>query len=126
MATITEDYVSFELAKLLKDKGFDEYTFSDYSEEGVIGFNEVETRIAKGYQRPTLQMAMKWLRNVHNINIDIETCYTYYNENENFRVTGYEFSVHSKYDSCYEDYKICNSYEQACEAAIRYCLENLI
>jgi len=27
MATITEDYVSFEIAKLLKEKGFDEHCF---------------------------------------------------------------------------------------------------
>ena len=30
---ITEDYVSFEVAKLLKEKGFDWYTYAYYEDE---------------------------------------------------------------------------------------------
>lgn len=127
---ITEDYVSFEVAKLLKDKGFDEYTFSDYSEEGVIGFNEVETRIAKGYQRPTLQMAMKWLRIEHNIHIEphiVKTKCSYgYMPNyidlkelkQHFPFDEFDFSNADKY--------VCITYDKACEAAIKYTLEKLI
>lgn len=127
---ITEDYVSFEVAKLLKDKGFDEYTFSDYSEEGVIGFNEVETRIAKGYQRPTLQMAMKWLRIEHNIHIEphiVKTKCSYgYMPNyidlkelkQHFPFDEFDFSNTDKY--------VCITYDKACEAAIKYTLEKLI
>ena len=130
MVTITEDYVSFEVAKLLKEKGFDEYTFSDYSEEGVIGFNEVETRIAKGYQRPTLQMAMKWLRLEHNIHIEphiVKTKCSYgYMPNyidlkelkQHFPFDEFDFSNADKYVSI--------TYDKACEATIKYCLEKLI
>lgn len=56
---ITEDYVSFNTAKLLKEKGFDEECqqyYGDYK-----------------YSCPTLQMAMKWLREVHNLFIFIST-----------------------------------------------------
>ena len=112
---ITEDYVSFETAKLLKKKGFDEYTFSDYSEDGIVGFNEVETKVAKGYQRPTLQMVMKWLREVHKIFLDI-----------NFIQEHFCFIriVHNEVEENFVVY--FSTYEQACEAAIKYCLENLI
>lgn len=123
MATITEDYVSFKTAKLLKEKGFDEYTFSDYSEEGVIGFNEVETRIAKGYQRPTLQMAMKWLRNTFHLEI-----YPFHDAIQENNDWWYRIELHSKGCSLteYESDVIYKTYEEACEAAIKYCLENLI
>ena len=35
MATITEDYVSFETAKLLKNKGFNEECFALYNPENL-------------------------------------------------------------------------------------------
>ena len=38
---ITEDYVSFEIAKLLKEKGFDELCYQKYDDEGYLSFNHV-------------------------------------------------------------------------------------
>ena len=38
---VTEDYVSFKTAKLLKEKGFNEATFDDYDEKGTQWFEEV-------------------------------------------------------------------------------------
>lgn len=116
---ITEDYVSFETAKLLKEKGFDEYTFSCYTNDGLISFMEVETRILAGYQRPTLQMAMKWLREVHNLFIGIE----YVN------IAGLGFTCQAIISKLNDDYDYCickKSYEDAIESAIKYCLEKLI
>ncbi len=127
---ITEDYVSFEIAKLLKKKGFNEFTFSDYNENGTAQFNEVETRVAKGYQRPTLQMAMKWLRIEHNIHIEphiVKTKCSYgYMPNyidlkelkQHFPFDEFDFSNADKY--------VCITYDKACEAAIKYTLEKLI
>ena len=65
-------------------------------------------------------MAMKWLREVYNLFID-----TYYDCDFG---EGYRFSVHklpkgTTLESHNENY---STYEQACEAAIKYCLENLI
>ena len=79
---ITEDYCSFEVSKLLKEKGFDEVCFScyEYFESGVTLYKGWIFEY-KGYsvrnsseriKCPTLQMAMKWLREVHNIDIDID------------------------------------------------------
>ena len=64
---ITEDYVSFETAKLMKGKGFDWecktmkfYPEPDYDQESP-----------DGVYAPTLQMAKKWLRKRHNLHIEI-------------------------------------------------------
>ena len=40
MTTITEDYVSFETAKLLKEKGFDKMIDDLTKENGLIDYNE--------------------------------------------------------------------------------------
>ena len=133
MATIKEDYVSFDLAKLLKEKGFDEtcrsyfidhvdYIDSSYSIEGLTDLNMGVWETL----RPTHQMVMKWLREVHKIYLNI-----------NVRVilgqwAGYDISVYTT-----DNYGFLNknipiklkdnlSYEKAVEAAIKYVLENLI
>ena len=76
---ITEDYVSFETAKLLKEKGFDVYgdgsydsgieIYKEYSPFGKLNSCVTSKPHRKAYAAPTLQMVMKWLREVHNIDI---------------------------------------------------------
>ena len=106
---ITEDYVSDETFKLLKEKGFDNSCC-----RFVIESDETYYRGA-----PTLQMAMKWLREVHNIDIfpwkigkGIYSC-AIFNSN-----TGQDLSSDKDFPS--------EKYEEAAEAAVKYCLENLI
>ena len=131
METITEDYCNFENAKLLKDKGFySEDCFAFYRENGEIGFLQTFGDIADYDSEtcviaPTLQMAMKWLREKHNIVVEpfirenaeyvwfihrIETMF-----NKKYLVFCWG-SKNNKYER----------YELACEAAINYCLKNLI
>lgn len=124
---ITEDYVSFEVAKLLKEKGFgfDAYVRSYYEKDKYRTKEEFSTGNALWnynissfrYSAPTLQMAMKWLREVHNIAIETEWEHLWY---------AYIKPMTSKPSE--QDYYQCESskYEEACEAAIKYCLENLI
>jgi hypothetical protein len=122
MATITEDYVSFEIAKLLKEKGFDVPCMGRYSVRSKE-FHLDCTRLCNNgglfeCAAPTLQMAIKWLREIHNFHIWVEPNHDregLYNAHvkvgwwsNNWGGVGY------------------NTYEQACEAAIKYCLENLI
>lgn len=122
---ITEDYVSFETAKLLKEKGFDETTDKQFNSDKIVSDYNITDRSRhpeRYLDAPTLQMAMKWLREVHNYNIEIDTI------GQKFRNTLFWRSViyNLEHDiECYreEDFK---SYEEACEAAIKYCLENLI
>lgn len=130
---ITEDYVSFEIAKLLKEKGFDEYTSMVYNQNGSFMPNgAIEDTYQTFYSAPTLQMVMKWLREVHNINISVVP--HSYKEGKPF---DYEFvywngvEYHTPYDEKCPTYhelfgRTWKKYEQACELAIKYCLENLI
>ena len=67
---ITEDYVSFETAKLLKENGFNEpchALYYDGDDKIFFGLDinsyHNSTLNVDCYACPTLQMAMKWLRN---------------------------------------------------------------
>lgn len=120
---ITEDYVSFEIAKLLKEKGFNEkvsrWYVTNFPEEGTVPFSfGDETEYT---QAPTLQMTMKWLREVHNLEIYPYHQYSQDGNNWWFEIVKFPGPV-----SEYESNAIYATYEEACEAAIKYCLENLI
>ena len=112
MATITEDYVSDEIFKLLKEKGFD-----DSCCRFVVESDETYHRGA-----PTLQMAMKWLREIHDIDFDINTTGSRH-------VRRYHLAIWENKDEemvTINPIGYFNKWEQACEAAIKYCLEHLI
>ena len=127
---ITEDYVSLETAKLLKEKGFDSECDYLYVNGGIVraqggkcNWNKGET-IFTDYKNecsaPTLQMAMKWLREKHIVVIpEVETFYA------DGSVSSWEY--HLWYDDNFEEgQNSFSSYEEAAEAAIKYCLESLI
>ena len=125
MAAIKEDYVSFETAKLLKEKGFDEGCRARYGTAGSFSYEKYEIEsggceMHNAILAPTLQMAMKWLRKVHNIFISI----TY----ENDGVFTANLKVPLKGVDCMIDnmHNCWLTYEEAAEASIKYCLENLI
>jgi hypothetical protein len=121
---IKEDYVSYEVAKLLKDKGFDcgcigyyvDYEPNDvhYSFCGETN-STWESRCCSA---PTLQMTMKWLREKHNVCI----IPSLYDGKGGF----YCFVYTNNYRSVKVLNRRCNTYESACENAIKYCLETLI
>ena len=88
---ITEDYVSFETAKLLKEKGFNEHCFCvnyplpegghhniilpDLLNNSIIPFID-EYKFCRYKEDfitiPTLQMAMKWLREVYGLHVWVD------------------------------------------------------
>jgi len=129
---ITEDYVSFETAKLLKEKGFDEDIARVVNEEGEIDYlGSFQPSLAylnhTWYRCPTIQMAMKWLRDVHNLIISFKfTIHGWicditkiFRDSNGFIVNinhGIDDDAFTYYDEC----------EKACDIAIKYCLENLI
>lgn len=118
---ITEDYVSFETAKLLKEKGFRCDTLHYYyDKDGDLLFSSYDE-----FAAPTLQMAIKWLRETHNYHICI--CLDSYVEPYN---NEYYIFIRRRKDR-FEEVSPCEqvffkTYEEAAEAAIKYCLENLI
>lgn len=127
---ITEDYVSFETAKLLKEKGFDWECLGTYS----TGDKELSISSECPYSNdlnddmfiaaPTLQMAQKWLREVHNLVIQIEFI-DYLEHGEVWLYSVLERRTIKRLTGRDEDFTE-HSYEQACEEAIKYCLEDLI
>lgn len=137
---ITEDYVSFKTAKLLKEKGFDEECWYWYEEDGYFkdsnddyGFQSNSDHISDDFicSAPTLQMAMKWLREDKKILISI-FCHIdkgYWFCIQHFINSPYKFatseSIHRK-EEILGKIQYYDTYEQACDAAIKYCLENLI
>ena len=124
MAAITEDYVSFETAKLLKEKGFEERIRSWYDNNGF--FHEEGCRMSNSdclsptVMAPTLQMAMKWLREKYNIHIEPR----YFPTPNIYRYVIIHSPVTIENIDSHPQY--FDTYEEACEAAIKYCLENLI
>ena len=127
MATITEDYVSFEIAKLLKEKGFDEkcYTFYEYNSKELYREERIPccNSCSDDYAVPTHQMVMKWLREVYKILILVEyDCPVF--SSDIYKMDDIDEYGSAKHIS--PTFANCKNYEQACEAAIKYCLENLI
>jgi hypothetical protein len=145
MTTITEDHVSFEIAKLLKEKGFPQeyddyhalvYNEEDYEDEYEVQRMVLETRIVKAGTLssypvgvpepkcycPTLQMACRWLTAVHNLFITFELDFSD-GAYPMFDAMIYNLATCEKYPIInYDRY----SYIKGTEAAIKYCLKNLI
>lgn len=127
---ITEDYIGFEIAELFREKGFDAECSGTYS----IGDKELSISSECPYSNdlnddmfiaaPTLQMAMKWLREVHKIDIcvcrELDDCGGW--------CDGYIAEVCSNgvYMDTIRDAVIDLSYEEVAELAIKYCLTNII
>lgn len=131
---ITEDYVSFEIAKLLKKKGFNEkcrgfyvlhasgearFCISTSYEEGW-NFNKEEKFV---FAAPTIQMVMKWLYKNYGIYITIlqveASTVTMEQEYFFYRIQKNRKNVGVFTDKFKEP-------EQSANSAIKYTLENLI
>ena len=137
MATITEDYVSLEIAKLLKEKGFDVetehemwYVIKQFSTG--CHWNSCTYKvgdITREYDddccisMPTLQMACKWLRKVHRICIVIMPVVT---DDDGDAGCLWNYIISRKLEALHKSECLYESHEIALNDAIKYCLENLI
>lgn len=132
---ITEDYVSFETAKLLKEKGFDSNTYAYYEDEDnpnislhaskAINWNKTEF-----ISKPTLQMAMKWLRKVHHLEMILNFGFphgkfTYYWSVAKVHDDHLSYPMQDPNDAEFT-YERADTKEDACEGFIKYCLKNLL
>ena len=144
---ITEDYVSFETAKLLKDKGFNEYTICKYADEGGITeryYDDYRERVLsfdweEGYliepliepkeqyeiigntiPAPSQAMTMQWLREKNIIIIPKPKCF-----NAEGKCTVWSCSILLK-NSNIKLQSDFNSYEEACETAIKCVLSTFV
>ena len=118
---ITEDYVSFETAKLLKEKGFITPCNWLYCRDGTFWHrNSVWDK--EMFPAPTQQMAMKWLREKGIECVVIPIWNTIGKQYRSYVLS----DLGDKYKDNYDSYSDNISYEDAVEAALKYSLENLI
>lgn len=121
---MTEDFVTFEIAEKLQEKGFDWQTFDWYDHLGNFnkGFIPRTLRgcpVHREYYAPTIGLAIKWLREekkrfvvIHPTGHDVHYYYTVHNLARSFDTFEYTQSF--------------ATYEEAAIAGIEYCLDNLI
>lgn len=118
---IKETYCSFEVAKLLKQKGFDARCWAAYTDYGLLYTSQIlqyNKGKVGGCIAPTQQMVMKWLREIYGIDIVIEISDPSVNDRKYYSVI---------WDKNNESYilELFDSYEDAVEAALKYCFENI-
>lgn len=148
----TEDIVSFETAKLLKQKGFpqeyDEFNANVYNEEDYEHEYEVQrmvlqTELVKAgtlsdypagipdpkCYAPTHTDVLEWLRENHNIYIMVEP-HSFVQDKAvsyeaNYWFNGHYYEPYSTKDHPLEG-KVWDKYKDATNAIIDYCLTTLI
>lgn len=126
---IEEAYCSNEVARLLKEKGFDEpcvrfsYQLKDRVKYGMDKDCPTNTDLKPIYTSvwsvPTYQMAMAWLREVHYLWIDIEPL-------TNHKWTWGIWFMNDPKLKMGESSQVISTYEEAVEASLTFVLENLI
>lgn len=103
-----EDFVNFEIAKKLKEKGFEWVKITTYNPK---------TKVRNNHLEPTISQVLKWLREEKGIHVGIMlgefSDWVY----EVSRIDGNMFC------KAEDGFK---SYEQASLAGVNYCLDNLI
>lgn len=126
-----EDFVTFDIANKLKEKGFN-WTCSHYyrtkSKDLFMIFpREDWSNIEERINAPTISQVLKWLREEKKIHICIDIyddgwffdIASYYKEDTDV----YEIKLPYKSSKVTPDY---DSFEQAALAGIEYSLDNLI
>lgn len=120
---MTEPLVSLEVAKLLKDKGFNEYCEWAIDDKGEMYDLDAFTELGRlnklhpdgFYSRPTQALALKWLRENLDIHIDL----TLYPN----RLWGMEI-VYITTMYSYAPFGLFNDYEEAIDKGLENALIN--
>lgn len=129
---IENKYVSFETAKLLKQKGFvNDFCFKYFeqlSPNNIPMLMECYKEIPTNanfydwkYSAPTLQMALDWLNERKGLYPDIAL--EVYDDTIKYRVMGIYDKNEKKWK---EDNSIYDSMAEAIDKTIRYCLDELV
>lgn len=139
---IKEEYVSFELAKMLKEKGFEAeteheiyYVVKDYSTG--VHWNSCDYHvgdITREYEKgncipmPTLQMAQKWFREEKHLAINPSTYYRKLEGHEfhNWGCNIVNLDTWEVYCSNPLETFPADTYEEALEKAMKYALEKFV
>lgn len=122
-----KDFVSFELAKKLKEKGYPQKTFGGYDMVGACYYKDGRfykdgcvANVNDCYTCPEIHQVLKWLREEKKIHVAIG----YSGETE------WRYVIVFLGDKYFENpniiHKHFNSYESAALAGIEYILDKLI
>lgn len=123
------DFVTFEIAKKLKDKGFPQgnenditekyYTISDSLKSAIMLANNEDVK----WYCPTISQVLKWLREKKKLFIEIFMYHNHYLW-EIYNTEMYDVDFTQKSEKYSEKEYV--SYEEAVLAGIEYVLDNLI
>ena len=140
---MSEDFVTFELAKKLKEKGFRELCLAYYTNDDTLYYNyshkagacykdcylshnlmPKDSVSGKFVDAPTISQVLKWIRLEKNIHICID-----------IYETGWFFCINKNIDTDYEtfsydieptDIEYYDCYDSAVLRGIAYVIDNLI
>ena len=129
------EFVSYKIAKKLKEKGFSKLCFATYDRDGMLGYNYCQPTTIRaisfeecmsihGYDdncidAPTISQVLKWFRDEKEIMVEIPI--TLIDDG----IWKFIFRIQTKelYDRSNYEY---DTYEEAALAGIEYILDNLI
>ena len=123
-----ECYVSLEVAKLLKEAGFDWECYKVYKNDVTENLTLFAYTKEEGYRNtseficsaPTLEVAQRWLREVKRVNVEIS-----YDEERMWNVCVFDIDEKVTIDNYYYE-KYFDTYEEAQEMGIRKALELIL
>lgn len=111
---MNEDFVTYEIAKKLKEKGFDWEKIATYNPR---------TKVRNNHLEPTISQALKWLREEKKLHIVMDITKAY--PSCNILYWGFIVFDVLNGDIIYFEHNR-DFYEQAALAGIEYVLDNII
>ena len=110
-----QQIITFETAKLDKEKGLEQdiYSYPKYSNENSLEYSNYKD----GILAPTQSQLQKWLREVYNIYIDIESCLL------GLKNIEYKFYIYDVHKYSRKKSIIYKTYEDALEIALQEALK---
>ena len=107
-----EQLISYETAKLAKEKGFDEKVYREYDKSGYLRCTSKSADVVLGpydellksteYPAPTQSLLQKWLREVHNIHITVTSISQ---ESWQYHIQKPKDKLGDNYNEDYENYE---------------------
>lgn len=122
-----DQLISFEAAKLAKEIGFNIDQLMVYNKDTKDFWNQFTLTSSpnlcrkNGYLAPTQSLLQKWLRDTHNIHIEISLSDSEFKYDSDLYIIGEEMRCLTKYTTIE-----CESYEEALERAIKKTINLLL
>ena len=114
---IEEEYISFETAKLAKEKGFDEFCdIGYYIDSGVVDYIRDDYK-NMFYPRPTQSLLARWLRENYMLHVE-STLFGFVGDH----LYDYTYNIVKPGEDLTKDILWFDTYEEAMEAGLKEAL----